>query len=373
MLCQNRPLRTQSGADQRGSATIVRVGAHVADRPCFIHFKGSVMAVALVLGLALLVAGCARFTYSETPTPPPDVTSLPTFTPTVVITPARAEPQDEAPLPMPTVQGPTMVRVEPFVVNLAVGKTHLVQVWLDNVERLHSIELHISFESRYVHIEDADPDTEGVQIGAGVIPMPAQVVRNEVDNDAGLIVYYVAQAPGSPVSGSGMVASFTVRALAEGGSPLRFSVVALRDTEGRPLPVPEQVDGLVIIGTGGSVPEPTAMVTAPVPPLPTSTTDTYHTVQPGENLFRIALHYGTTVDAIVTANNLPNSSSVQVGQELLIPAGPSTGTVTYIVQPGDTLYSIARRFDTTVGTLAELNGVAPSYAIKAGQMLIIVP
>jgi len=334
-----------------------------------------------MLGLVLLAAGCARLTYDETATPLPYVDPPPTSTPTIASTPLQVEPQDEAPPPPPpTVQGPAVLRTDPPVVNLAVGETHLVQVWLDNVERLHSIELHISFEPGYVRIEDADPDTEGVQIGAGIIPMPTQVTRNEADNNAGLIIYHVAQASGSPVSGSGMVASFMVQALAEGGSPLRFSLVNLRDPEGQPLPVPEQVDGLVVIGAGGGVLEPTAVAPSPVPDSPASTPDSpaptadiYHTVQPGENLFRIALRYGTTVGAIVAANNLPDSSSVRVGQELLIPGSPPTGATTYVVQPGDTLYSIARRFGTTVETLATLNGIAPPYTIKVGQILIVTP
>jgi len=288
-----------------------------------------------------------------------------------------------------------MLRMEPPVLNLTVGETHLMQVWLDNVERLHSIELHLSFEPGYVRIEDADPDTEGVQIGEGVIPVPAQVMQNTVDNEAGLIVYQVAQAPGSPVSGSGLVASFTVRALADGGSPLRFNVATFRDPEGQALPAPEQVDGLVIIGPGDTTPEPTTQAVpaetppaeaptagtpveasptpSPVPPGPPPTAGIYYTVQPGENLFRIALRYGTTVDAVVAANNLPDRSYVQAGQVLLIPVSPPAGTTAYVVQPGDTLYSIARRFGTTAEMLAALNGIAPPYTIKVGQMLIIVP
>ncbi len=41
-----------------------------------------------------------------------------------------------------------------------------------------------------------------------------------------------------------------------------------------------------------------------------------HTVQPGENLFRIALYYGTSVDAIIQANGL-SSVYIYVGQKLV--------------------------------------------------------
>jgi len=338
--------------------------------------------VSVMIGLLLLVTGCARLTYDVTPTAMSHVAPPPTFTSATAGAPQQNEPEIEleveAPAPTSAVEGPAAMRVDPAVVNVDVGETSLVKVNIENVVGLHSVELQIDFEPRYVQIEDADPDAEGVQIGAGVLPMPVQVVQNEADNGAGRIVYHVAQAPGSPVSGSGMVASFMVRGIAEGGSPLRFSVVNLRDAEGQPLPAPEQVDGMVVVGAGVAEPgstatAPAATAPAPVPTSPASTTRAYHTVQPGENLFRIALRYGTTVDAIVAANNLANPNAVQVGQKLLIPAVSPAGQETYVVQPGDTLYSIARRHGTTVDALAALNQIGPPYAISVGQVLVVGP
>lgn len=334
-----------------------------------------------------LTAGCARFTYSEPPLPPSPSTALPTSAnvdPTPVATDAPTgaptEPQGEAASLTPTVQGPTVLRIHPAVVEIDADETYLVQVRIDNVQRLHSIELQITFDPRYMRIEDADPNVTGVQIGAGVLPLPAQVVQNEVDNNAGRIIYHAAQRPGEPASGSGMVASFTARALDDGGSPLSFDVANLQAAEGEPLPTPQQVDGLVIVGTGaaadddhtpGDAPEPTPAAPPPTQESPASTTETRHTVQPGENLFRIALQYGTTVEAIVAANDLPSASSIQTGQVLIIPASPSPDADTYLVQPDDTLYSIAQRFDTTVEELAALNGLTPPYTIEVGQALIV--
>lgn len=369
MSTKDRALSTPSTSGRDGCVTIGRIGTCIARVP---RFNEGIVASILWLGLALLAVGCARFTYDETPAAVPEVASSPMPTLTAAATPL-SEPQDETPMPTPTVSGPAVLRMEPSVADLAVGEMHPVQVWLDNVDRLHSIELHIGFEPRYVRIEDADPDAVGVQVGAGAIPMAVQVIKNEVDNDAGLIIYQVAGMPGSPASGSGMVASFTARALAEGGTPLKFSVASLRDTEGQLLSAPEQVDGLVVIGAGGTVPKPTTVSPPPVTATPASSAGVYHTVQPGENLFRIALRYGTTVDAIVAANNLPNSGAVQAGQVLLIPVDSPATTATYVVQRGDTLYSIARRFDTTVETLAALNGLIPPYTLEVGQVLIVTP
>lgn len=358
------------------------------------------VAALFVLTGALLVACGPRFVYEPTPTatawsyvgPPPTLT--PTAGP---VTPVPSV------TPTPDVPGPSRLSMNPLLVSLAVGETHLVQVWLDDVDGLHGIELHIGFEPLYVQVEDSDPNVEGIQIGAGIVPIPAQVIRNEVDNNAGLIVYHVLQAPGDAAAGDGMVASFVVRGRAEGGSSLRFNIVQLVDAEGQPLQVPEQViDGLVTIGAGSAPLEPTdeplptgtaepstetaepptptvetpAVATSTPTPAPTASSQTrgiYHTVQPGENLYRISLHYGTTVEAIVAANHLPSADQVQAGQLLLIPVDPPAGSVAYIVQPGDTLYSIAQRFGTTADALAALNGIAPPYALQVAQVLVIVP
>jgi LysM repeat protein len=104
-----------------------------------------------------------------------------------------------------------------------------------------------------------------------------------------------------------------------------------------------------------------------------------HVVQPGENLFRIGLRYGTTVDAIVVANGLPNHT-IYVGQRLVIPRGPggsaqaasptATGS-TYVVQRGDTLSTIALRHGVTIWELMQANGLASSQVIYAGQRLAI--
>lgn len=53
--------------------------------------------------------------------------------------------------------------------------------------------------------------------------------------------------------------------------------------------------------------------------------DLLHTVQPGENLLRIAIRYGTTVQAIVAANALRDVSLIVAGQQLLIPCAVDSG------------------------------------------------
>lgn len=103
-----------------------------------------------------------------------------------------------------------------------------------------------------------------------------------------------------------------------------------------------------------------------------STNQVYY-VQPGDSLYKISRKYNTTVTAIKTLNNL-KSNFIYVGQQLLVPSAEEPDQekteVIYFVQPGDSLYLIARRFGTTVGEIVARNNL-DSYYIHVGKMLFI--
>jgi LysM repeat protein len=100
-------------------------------------------------------------------------------------------------------------------------------------------------------------------------------------------------------------------------------------------------------------------------------------VQRGENLFRIALRYGTTVETIASANGIANPALIYVGQELTIPSsgaqpGPQPGgATTYVVQAGDNLFRIALRYGMNHLQLAQYNSIANPSRIYVGQVLRI--
>lgn len=99
-----------------------------------------------------------------------------------------------------------------------------------------------------------------------------------------------------------------------------------------------------------------------------------HIVQAGENLFRISLKYNTTVEAIAAANNIINPSLVYVGQKLAIVKGSTVpgGSVRYhVVQPGESLWSIAMKYNTTPWNIAAYNGISNINFIYAGRTLRI--
>lgn len=104
-----------------------------------------------------------------------------------------------------------------------------------------------------------------------------------------------------------------------------------------------------------------------------STDTTTYTVVKGDSLYQIAKKYNTTVEVLKSLNNL-TSNTLSIGQKLIIPTiaeeKQSTDTTTYIVVKGDTLYQIAKKFNTTVETLKSLNNLT-SNTLSIGQKLII--
>lgn len=108
-----------------------------------------------------------------------------------------------------------------------------------------------------------------------------------------------------------------------------------------------------------------------------------HTVQVNENLFRIALRYGVTVEAVAKANGITNPALINVGQVLTIPGGtpggtpaptpvpPSSGGKVHIVQPGENLFRIALKYNYSQYYLAKYNGIANPALIYVGQTIRI--
>lgn len=111
---------------------------------------------------------------------------------------------------------------------------------------------------------------------------------------------------------------------------------------------------------------------------------TVYIVQPGDTLTRIALRFNVTTAELALANGLSNPNLIVVGQRLTIPGGspaptPSPAasnpgaTLTYSVQPGDTLFRIATRHNVSVEALAAANALTNVDLIYVGQQLVIPP
>jgi LysM repeat protein len=100
--------------------------------------------------------------------------------------------------------------------------------------------------------------------------------------------------------------------------------------------------------------------------------DTLYVVQRGDTLASIARRYHTTIGVLMQLNNISNPNIIYVGQQLLIPDNkPGSSYQLYTVQRGDTLKNIATRYNSTVSTLAQLNQIVNINVIYVGQVLLI--
>lgn len=103
----------------------------------------------------------------------------------------------------------------------------------------------------------------------------------------------------------------------------------------------------------------------------------YYVVQAGDTLSSIAARFDTTVASLVSINSIANPNLIYVGETLKIYTDKTVSTrtnsfsKTYIVVSGDTLSSIALRFGTTVNELVQLNNITNPNLIYPGEVLKI--
>lgn len=101
--------------------------------------------------------------------------------------------------------------------------------------------------------------------------------------------------------------------------------------------------------------------------------DSLYIVKSGDTLYSIAKKHNTTVDEIKKINNL-TSNTLSIGMSLKLPSVNKQITQsnpnTYIVKPGDTLYSIAKKYNLTVDKLKEMNN-KKNNMLSIGEILVV--
>ena len=109
-----------------------------------------------------------------------------------------------------------------------------------------------------------------------------------------------------------------------------------------------------------------------VPPCPGGTV---YAIRPGDSLLSLANRFNTTVEAITTANPGIVPTNLQIGQQICIPVAPVPGTCPggflYRIRPGDTFYSIASRYGIAVEALIAANPGVDYNKLAVGQEVCI--
>lgn len=167
----------------------------------------------------------------------------------------------------------------------------------------------------------------------------------------------VAKATGAPATGMPTPAATKPAPVATTGalsSPIATPVPPTATT--KPAPAPTQT---------------------PAPPAPGG--QTTYVVKPGDWLWKIAREKGVSPQAIAAANPGLNVNLLYPGQTLIIPApgspapapAPGTGQVTHVVKAGENLFRIALKYNKTPQAIATANGITNVNLIYVGQVLII--
>ncbi|MCX7681759.1 MAG: LysM peptidoglycan-binding domain-containing protein [Anaerolineae bacterium] len=282
-------------------------------------------------------------------------------TPTVA--PTATPPATPTPTPVPP--GTAVLSFVPSPATVVVGQDVQVALRVQNASNLYGVEIHA--------VHDGGVDATAITPGACVKDAVTQrsVEGNRIDYAASL------RAPSTPFSGNCDLAYVTIRGITAGsGYRLSFVSVLLSDSSGRALPVVTQngvvnvsasppagctdILGYHVVQRGETLyaigraykvrPDAIARCNgitnlsrihagtrlaipnvpwSPVPPGPTARPQFgpgtppacryYHTVQAGENLYRISLRYGVSMWTIAQANRLLNLNYIRVGQVLCIP------------------------------------------------------
>lgn len=203
----------------------------------------------------------------------------------------------------------------------------------------------------------SDLDSEGNTLGIGTVP-PSSILRQGSSGPDVITLQYLLDViseyyPGIPAPAQDGVF----------GSGTQQSVIAFQRA------MQLTPDGVVGPLTWRTLYEVYQGIEQNVPPVGPETDSFTYTVRAGDSLWLIANRYGTTVEAIKRLNGL-TSDLLNIGQVLKIPSDQNMPYIEYTVRPGDTLWILSRRYETTVDAIKQLNGLT-SDLLNIGQVLRI--
>ena len=95
-----------------------------------------------------------------------------------------------------------------------------------------------------------------------------------------------------------------------------------------------------------------------------------YTIKKGDNLYSIAKNYNISLEELINFNQ-QGSTLLHIGEQLLIPINNQTNNnIQYVIKPGDTLYNIAKRYNTNVDEIKRINHLNNNM-LKIGETILI--
>ena len=95
-----------------------------------------------------------------------------------------------------------------------------------------------------------------------------------------------------------------------------------------------------------------------------------YTIKKGDNLYSIAKNYNISLEELINFNQ-QGSTLLHIGEQLLIPINNQTNNnIQYVIKPGDTLYNIAKRYNTNVDEIKRINNLNTNM-LKIGETILI--
>ena len=205
----------------------------------------------------------------------------------------------------------------------------------------------------------AELDSEGQSLGIGTVP-PSSVLRQGSRGNDVLTLQYLLNVASEFYPQIPEVSQDGIFGSATGQAVKAFQQRMQLSVDGIVGPDTWKALYAVYLGIAGNI---------PLPGPGAGSGEREYVVQAGDTLWLLSRRFGTTVDAIKSLNGL-TSDVLNIGQVLKIPAGASEPYFEYTVRSGDTLWLLSRRYGTTVDAIKRLNGLTGD-ALSVGQVLKI--
>lgn len=220
----------------------------------------------------------------------------------------------------------------------------------------------------YYFIHRETGRTQPILVEYGFIDSPKDDIsqlKNNLNDYAEAVVKSVAQYIGVPYKAPGDISSSggSIYTVKKGDS--LYNIANMFDVSVEDLKSSNDLSGnLITVGQKLVIPSNKA-VDAKV-----------YTVKRGDNLYSVASRFGVSVNDLISYNNL-GTTVLQIGQQLFIPDASSgvdlpgdISKITYVVKSGDTLWSVAKKYNISVNDLKDANNLS-SNLLSIGQSLVI--